>query len=220
MNYIDNYINALNNPPIELQTTWFEEINFISKIINNFNCKSIIEFGSGLRPLPELAKKFSESDFLGIDNDKQIYLKSNELTSKLNNLNYLNQDIFHLKNKYLCDFIFSTYNLIGSVDINQRYNLIKQKSEILKDTGFIVTITWNQNDFTTNFLKHYYYSIGLKIDQINSQFTKTDKHIFYRVSPYEIINLYKQNNISSNNIMYLGDLWVGILGQKNNDLSY
>lgn len=219
-NYFHEYMKAINNPLPELDNTFDEEIKYlkqhIEKIRKNNHQAEILEIGCGCaRPLESLAKEFPECNFTGTDISKKAITKTKRKIFNVKNITILTDDFRNTKLNKKYDFIYSTFNLIGSIKIKDRSLLIKKKKELSLPHTDIITITWNRDEYTTHFLKNYYKHIGCKIYKLDATKTKTNKGILYRVNIEEIKGLYEKNNLPSY-IKQVGNLWIAISTKKGN----
>ncbi len=179
--------------------------------------RRVLDVGCGAgRPLDKLASKYYSKDieFYGIDKSKNMILAALERGS-LDNVVLIQDDILRtvLKDN-LFDIVYSTYNTIGSIEPKEREEFIRQKICLAKPEGKILTFSWSQNEFTTEFLKKYYKHIGMGLKEINSEKAETEKGTVYRIHPHKIGKIYNDNSINVISTRDVGKLWTCAIGQK------
>jgi SAM-dependent methyltransferase len=214
--YFNNYLKAIDNPLEDSKKAFDDELNLFKKYVSKLPINSqIIDIGCGIaRPLDKICKIYSNYNFIGIDNNKKMIKEAKNRLHKLDNVNIIFKDIFNKDlDKDMFNLTYSTYNLIGSINNSKRNDLIKEKCRITKDNGYIITITWKTDNYTTEFLKKYYPYININIIKNNSLKTITDKGKFERVSVEEIKNLYTKNNIDIIEIKNIGKIWIAVVGR-------
>lgn len=216
-NYFQNYMKAIINPLPELRRTFDAEKDYLVKALqNNEECANVLDVGCGIgRPLYDLAKRFPSVQFFGIENDSKMLAEALRNTSGIMNINIKQANALNTKfpsNHF--SFTYSTFNLIGSIGLEQRIFLLKEKKRITKPGSHITTITWNKNDDTTEFLQKYYTAIGITIHDISNNRTITNKGTFYRFGKEELEETYNKAGLTNQQFIEIGDLWLAIEGEK------
>lgn len=218
--YFQEYINAIDHPMPELRKVFEAEKDCLSSIIKGINGEQVLDIGCGVRPLPGLAKKFTKTDFFGIDNDPNMLMEALRRTSHLPNVNikYGNMLSLPFRDCHF-DFVYSTFNVIGTIEEKQMPALIREMRRIAKCSARITTITWGRDEYTTSFLEKYYQSIRLRVNGIDEEKTITDKGSFRRISPESVMQLYNKNGIERIIVERLGEIWIAISGEVKDGIS-
>lgn len=149
------------------------------------------------------------------DNDKQMLNAAKERLKNINNVEILEDDALNLSfsdNSF--DLVYATYNLIGSLKKSERQKLIDEMKRVAKDNGKIINITWKDNKETTEFLKKYYPSIGIKVIKSDNFKTVTSKGTFARISKEELLEYYTSSNLKNIKFLDVGQVWIAIIGTK------
>ena len=216
-NYFQNYMEAILNPLPELKKTFDAEKDYFVKALQNTEeCANVLDVGCGIgRPLYHLAGKFPSVQFFGIENDHKMLAEALKTTSEIMNVNIKHADALNTKfpDDYF-SFTYSTFNLIGSIELDERISLLKEKKRITKPESQITTITWNKENDTTEFLMEYYSTIGITIYDIGNNRTVTNKGIFYRFGEKELRETYNKVGLTNQQLMEIGNLWIAIEGEK------
>lgn len=215
--YFDCIMKAVNEPLPELANTFSKEIAYLNELISykGFHEK-VLDMGCGFgRPLDAIAPCHPTTQFIGIDLDERMLIEARNRTGHISNVSILYNDALNtaFKDNYF-DFVYSTYNLIGSLNEEQREELIREKARLTMPTGLIATITWNQKKSTTDFLREYYPHNNLPIKSIDNTKTVFKHGTFERISPIIICNEYRKNSISPLCVEGIGDLWTAVVGLK------
>ncbi|MCK5629395.1 MAG: class I SAM-dependent methyltransferase [Nanoarchaeota archaeon] len=216
-NYFQNYMEAILNPLPELKRTFDAEKDYFIKALQNTEeCANVLDIGCGIgRPLYHLAGKFPSVQFFGIEDDSKMLAEALKRTSEFMNINIKYADALNTKfpDDYF-SFTYSTFNLIGSLKLDERISLLKEKKRITKPGSLIRTITWNKEDYTTEFLQKYYPTIGITIYDIGNNRTVTNKGTFYRFGGEELKETYNKAGLTNNQLVEIGNLWLAIEGEK------
>ncbi len=210
-NYFHNYLSAIDNPLPELKLTFQSEYKFFKRSLNpHFN---LLEIGCGAGRLLKMLAPLCERA-VGVDTEA-IMLDEAKKRCSAENIHLLRMDGLNLGfHDNLFDLTYSTYNLIGSLDQKNRQQLISEMARVTKKGGKVVNFTWRSNDATTNFLKEYYPSIGIRIIEINQAKTVTSKGTFERISKGELLHYYQFANLKEIEFLNIGPLWLVVIGHK------
>jgi SAM-dependent methyltransferase len=218
--YYHNYIQAVDHPLPELKETFERETGLLlTYVIETTEAGStIVDLGCGIgRPLIDLAFSYATREYFGIDNDPNMIRIAKRRRNRgnvryrinLSTQNFLESNI----DSAFSNLTYSTYNSIGHLTDIEKELLIKEKSRITRSEGHVITVTWNRDERTTEFLQKYYPHIGLKIIYSSENGTVTDQGSFDRVHPSRIMDLYKRFNIKPVDVQDLG-LWTAVIGRK------
>ncbi len=211
--YFKEYLRAIDNPLPEMEGTFKQEGEFITKLIKSSGAKKIVEFGCGAgRTLQNIAGNYPKNTFYGIDYDSKMVLEALRRTANLPNVNIKYGDIADTKfpNGFM-DMCFSTYNLVGDIPPRNLSDLMEEKRRILKQGGIALAITWKKD---LGFLRKYYESIGISISKINNNVTETSHGSFYRFSPDKLEKFFLSHGFISIERFDVGPAWYGVQGIK------
>jgi len=212
-NYAQNYFKAVQNPLPQLKKVFEVELNFLKSFITKES--KVVDFGCGIgRPARDLALYVKEIN--AFDNDDKVLEKAREYCKGINNILIENRNAFHTNypdNNF--DLVYATYNLIGSINKEDRLKLVKEMVRIGKLDSKIVNITWLDNNITTEFLKKYYPTIGIDVISINEHETVTSKGVFGRIAREELLKYYKQAKLRDIYFKELNPVWLAIIGTKH-----
>ena len=212
MSYFQNYLKAIDEPLPELKGAFDVELKLLKSLVNT---KSILlDIGCGVgRPTDKLARFVKK--IVAIDNDEQMLLEATSRCMDVDNVEIIKEDALNINfPDNIFDVVYATYNLIGSVNENDRQKLINEMRRVVKVGGLVVNFTWKTDDITTVFLKEYYSSIGIEVIGINNNKTITSKGEFARIPEAELEKYYKSaglKNVIFNNI---GSVWIAVIGKK------
>lgn len=212
--YFSNYLKAIDNPLPELKETFSAEIEILKKLCNLNSV--ILDVGSGAgRPAKDLAQYVRK--IIAIDND-DLMLEEAQLRCKgIKNLEIKKENAFNMSfQDNFFDLVYATYNLIGSINQNERQSLVNEMKRAANIGGLIINFTWRNDKFTTDFLKKYYPSIGIHIVEIDDNKTATSIGEFTRISKQELEDYYTNADIKNLKIIDVGSVWTAIIGEKNN----
>ena len=214
--YVQNYIQAVDNPLPELKNTYDRELELLKTYTDQQS--TILDVGCGAgRPANSLSE-FVEK-VVCIDKDDKMLQIAKERCKKTSNIEFLQDDARNLSfpdDTY--DLVFATYNLIGSLQKPDRPNLVEEMRRVAKNNAKIINITWKNNKDTTAFLEKYYPSIGIDIISIDKSKVITSKGTFERLSKEELKDYYTSANLKNIEFVSVGPVWTGIIGAKE-DLS-
>ncbi len=110
------------------------------------------------------------------------------------------------------DLTYATYNLIGSIPVKQRQDLVNEMARVTRKGGHVINITWKNDGQTTDFLRRYYPSIGIELLDIDEQRAVTSKGTFDRVSEVELRRYYQTSGITVADVLDVGPVWKAIVG--------
>ncbi len=210
--YVQNYIQAIENPLSELKNTFNKELEILKKNSNNNFVALDVGCGAG-RPADLLSRFFKE--IICIDNDKKMLDFAKERCRNIPNIKILEDNALNLNFlEKSFDLVYATYNLIGSLRKSDRQKLVNEMKRVVKDGSKIINITWKNNKKTTEFLKKYYPSIGIKVNESDNFKTTTSKGTFERVSKNELLEYYKSANLKNVEFVDVGPVWIAIIGTK------
>jgi SAM-dependent methyltransferase len=176
------YLKAIKNPMPELQDAFDREENVLNRFMHYGWINVILDVGCGVgRPLIKLAESYPGKLFVGIDNNPEILSIAKSSSRHLDNILFREADALKLPfDQNMFDMVYSSYNTIGSIDTQR---VLLEQHRVTKTGGSILNATWSTNNRTTEFLKKYYPSIGIKIIDMDNTGTNTDKGIFARINP-------------------------------------
>lgn len=210
--YVDNYLKAIENPLPELKETFAAELNFLKKNVNVNSLVLDVGCGAG-RPAKSLVPFVRR--IVAIDNDQKMLDLAVEKCKGVRNIEIKNGDALSmdfLDNTF--DLAYASYNLIGSLQKDERQKLFNEMNRVVKVGGKIINFTWKNNEATTKFLKNYYPSIGIDIIKIDDGKTITSKQEFDRLSKKELLKYYENVKLTSIKFFDIGSVWVAMVGVK------
>lgn len=210
--YVQNYIQAIENPLPELKNTFDKEIEILK---NNSEKNSVVlDVGCGAGRPADLLSKFVKK-IVCIDNDKKMLDFAKERCKDVENVEILEDDTLDISfSDKSFDLVYATYNLVGSLKKSERQKLINEMKRVAKDNTKIINLTWKDNRETTEFLKKYYPSIGIDIINSNESETITSKGTFERISKKELLEYYTSANLKNIQLLDVGSVWIAIIGIK------
>lgn len=210
--YVQNYIQAIENPLPELKDTFCKELEILK---NNSDKNSVVlDVGCGAGRPADLLSKFVKK-IVCIDNDKKMLDVAKERCKDIDNVEILDNDALDISfsdNSF--DLVYATYNLVGSLKKSERQNLIEEMKRVAKNNSKIINITWKDNIETTEFLKKYYPSIGINIIDSDESRTVTLKGTFERISKDELLEYYTSAKLKNIKFVDVGTVWIAIIGIK------
>jgi ubiquinone/menaquinone biosynthesis C-methylase UbiE len=210
--YVQNYIQAIDRPLPELEKTFEKELEVL-KIYSNLN-SIVLDVGCGAGRPADLFSKFVKK-IVCVDNDKKMILEARKRCEDFKNIEILEGDALNLNfpdNSF--DFVYATYNLIGSLKKDERQKHVDEMKRVAKPGDKIIDITWKGDKETTEFLKKYYPSIGIEIIESNDTKTITSKGTFERISGEELLGYYKSANLKDIKFVEVDPVWIAIIGTK------
>ncbi|MFH0955403.1 MAG: class I SAM-dependent methyltransferase [Candidatus Micrarchaeota archaeon] len=210
--YMANYLNAIGNPLPELAKTFEEELEFLKKQVTSRS--SLLDVGCGAaRPAVDAAAFVK--NLVGIDNDPRVLEVAVKRCENLPNARFIREDALNMGfTSKTFDVSFCTYNLIGTLKKSERQRLVNEMARVTRPLGKVINITWKQDKKTTEFLKKYYPSIGIKIFEIDESKTVTSKGTFERLSKKELQEYYSETNLADLAFLDIGPLWYAVVGSK------
>lgn len=211
-NYVQNYSKAVLSPLPLLKETYEAELNFLKSFVTKES--KVIDFGCGMgRPARDLAAYVKQ--LVAFDNVPEMLELAKKYCAGKENIILENQDALHTNyHDESFDFVYATYNLIGSVNKGSRLSLIKEMARVAKLGSSVVAITWQGNDSTTEFLKEYYPSIGIDVIAADIEKTITSKGVFARIDRNELLEYYNQAGLKDIEFKEIGPVWLAITGTK------
>lgn len=210
--YVQNYIQAIENPSPELKNTFDKELEILKK--NSDQNSIVLDVGCGAGRPADLLSRFVKK-IVCVDNDKKMLSVAKEKCKEIDNVKILEDNALNLSfsdNSF--DLVYATYNLIGSLKKSERQNLINEMKRVAKNNSKIINITWKDNKETTEFLKKYYSSIGIEIIYSDESKTVTSKGTFERISKNELLKYYTSANLKNIEFVEIGTVWIAIIGIK------
>ena len=226
--YFDGYIKAVTNPLPELKETFEKEMEFLARLIDKNDHQDFLDVGCGNgRTIFSLVSRIGEYYCYGFDINQRMIDEALKQKSKYDVrnqcggleislwLNFFAGDATHWNTceAERFDLVYSGYNLIGSVNEDERGNIISNKSYWCARKGQVITTGWKQDDETAKFLEKYYTSIGFKDINVSKEKSIVDGMTFYRVLLDEIVELYRANNLKNIEVHDIG-LWNAVVGRK------
>jgi ubiquinone/menaquinone biosynthesis C-methylase UbiE len=218
--YVKNYLKAIDHPLPLMKYTFEQEMELIGLYAAHTPLSGrVADLGCGAgRPIIDLAEMFPYKRFTGIDNDSHMLkIAKSRARSRVSNITFMQENFLEttIRNGDM-GCVYSTYNSIGHLNDIEKESLIKEKSRIACLNSPIITITWNRDKQTTEFLEEYYSYIGLRAIYSTDTGTVTDKGSFDRVDPQHISALYKKFCIETKEIRDIGAFVavIGIQGPK------
>ncbi len=210
--YVQNYIQVIENPLPELKNTFNKELETLN---NNSEKNSVVlDVGCGAGRPADLLSKFVKK-IVCIDNDKKMLDVAKERCKNIDNVEILEDDALDISfSDKSFDLVYATYNLIGSLKKSERQKLINEMKRVAKDNTKIINLTWKDNKETTEFLKKYYPSIGINIIGSDESKTDTSKGTFERISKKELLEYYTSANLKNIKFVDVGMVWIAIIGTK------
>lgn len=210
--YVHEYLLAIDHPLRSLGETFRAEYDFLLTQVSKGSL--VLDVGCGAaRPAKDIAPFVKEIACL--DNDKHMLQLAMQRSVGVPNIRFVFGEAIKTDfsdNTY--DFVYATYNLIGSISLSERFLLVQEMARVVKPNGKIFVATWKSDLQTTEFLKRYYPSIGITILNINEVRTETDKGIFDRISEDHLKEYFKSAGIVDSKTVELGPVWFGLLGTK------
>jgi len=229
--YFEKYLKAIDAPLPELKTTFYNEKKMLSEILMNRSRNSLemitaLDMGCGAgRTIISLIKNLKKGyySFYGVDNNPEMIEEARRRTIKDKDASW------RIRNKYVVEdvfsnnlilriepphVVFSSYNLIGSIEPEKRNKLITVKKTLSLSKAHIITTSWKQTPYVKKFLYEYYKNLGFNDVEIYKERSVVDGVSFYRVSIDEMVELYRDNNIRDIRVKDLG-LWNAIVGRNS-----
>ena len=209
--YFPNYLKAIENPPSKLRKTFESEVELLKKFMDSNS--DVLDVGCGAgRPAATLASEVNK--IVAIDISERMLAAAKKKVAGVENVEVRHMDAFSMSfpdNKF--NLVYATYNLIGSLSADKRGRLVKEMARVVKNDGIIITITWKTGKTTTDFLRNYYPSIGIEVEDISAEEVVTSKGKFARVSENEMESLYRNAGLVSE-FRNVGPLWKAAVGGK------
>ncbi len=210
--YSSSYLLAIKRPLPALQKTFKSEFRFLSAYCKN---KIVLDVGCGAgRPASKLSWLCKE--ITCIDNDYKMINIARERLKHIGNSKLTKGNATKLPfPNSLFDFVYATYNLLGSILPENREVVVREMARVCKPNGYIVNITWKRDLVTTNFLRQYYPSINIQIyEESDDDKTVTSHGIFYRLSKDVLRAYYFNNDLKNIRFVEIGPVWMAVIGQK------
>jgi len=213
--YIKEILKAINRPLPKLKKTFEAEFKLLLKYAKD---KKVLDVGCGSgRPADKLVKHCKE--IVGIDIDNQMVKKAKKALSKFKNAKIIKMDALSMSfQSNTFDFIYATYNVIGSRDeIQDKKKLIKEMQRVVKKQGIITVIYWKNNKPTTEFLKIYYPYVEGKsksIYRFTSRASYVGIGVFERPAPSSIEKLFRECGLKKVKTVDVGPVWRATIGTK------
>lgn len=211
-NYLYNYLMAIDKPLVELAKTFAAEFEFLRSQMKPNSI--VLDVGCGVgRPSKDLAPYCER--LVCMDNDKDMLLHAMSRCGSVKHLELVFGEAARMDfpaNTF--DVVFSTYNFIGTVERRDQKPIIDEMVRVAKKGGKVINTTWKNDDFTTDFLKRYYPSIGIDVLSISTSRTITSKGVFERLSNDELLQYYEGAGLKDVEFVEIGPVWVGVVGTK------
>lgn len=211
--YMEAYLKAIDNPPIELARAFQAEKQFLEKELGGSK-GIVIESGCGAgRTLAAISRTNPLIEFYGIDCDETMIFEALRRTSSLQNVNIKLGNALELPfpNRY-AQLSFSTYNLVGELSPDQIRKLLSEQARTTKKSGKVITMMWRTNDQTVDFLGDYYQSLGLSVIQHERNRTMTDKGTFGRIEVSELEEKFRLSGLTQIRSREIGPVWHAVEG--------
>lgn len=212
--YVQNYLHAIRNPLPEMRSAFEAELSLLERYAAN---GVVLDMGCGAGR-PAIALSACAKIVIGIDNDPRM-LAATLGTEYYRNLLLRFADA--LDTPFLdrtFDLTYATYNLIGSIPVEQRQGLVNEMARVTRKKGQVITITWKDDGQTTDFLRRYYPSIGIELLDIDGQRAVTSKGTFDKVPEVELRRYYRTSGIAVAEVLDVGPVWKAIVGHVSVDL--
>lgn len=210
--YVQNYIQAIENPLPELKATFDKELEVLKDYADENSV--VLDVGCGAGRPADLFSKFVKK-IICVDNDKKMLLVAKERCKDCDNVEILEDDALSLNfPESSFDLVYATYNLIGSIEKSERQKLVDEMKRVAKNGTKIINMTWKNSKETTDFIKKYYPAIGIEIIEANEKKTVTSKGVFERVSKEELLEYYTSADLNDIKFIEVGPVWTAIIGTK------
>ncbi len=210
--YVNNYIQAINNPLPELKDSFVRELELLKDSSDKDDI--VLDVGCGAGRPADLFSAFVRK-IICIDNDKNMLDLARQRCKNIDNIEIREGDALHMDfadDQF--DLVYATYNLIGSLPKSDRQQLVDEMVRVARTGARIINITWKDNRETTDFLLKYYPSIGIEVISASDSKTVTSKGTFFRVSRQELVDYYTNANIKNINFVDVGPVWIAVVGNK------
>lgn len=209
--YVNNYVKAIENPLPELKESFDAELSLLREYAKG---GLVLDVGCGAGRPADLLVSFSKK-VVCIDNDQKMIGLARQRLKNVNNTGVILADAKSIpfQDNYF-DVVYGTYNLLGSVNLQDKKLIMSEMNRVTKKGGHIINMTWKKDKFTTDFLRKYYPSIGIDVVKIDTNQTITSKGTFERLSTETIINLYKESKLLNIKEVPLGPVWVAVIGER------
>ena len=209
MDYVEEQIKAVENPLPEMKETLREELYFLKELVKG---KTILDVGCGNgRPADKLAEYCKE--LTCIDNEKRMIELAHKKLDGYDNVKVILMDALKMEfENEKFDFIYSTYNTVGSIE--DKNALMKELVKVIKPGGKIAIFTWKRDEITTEFMKKYYPSIGFVVREITDEKADLGKCVFERLDMKKLISLFEGYGLKDIKTQEIGPLWNVITGEK------
>jgi ubiquinone/menaquinone biosynthesis C-methylase UbiE len=210
--YVHEYLRAIDHPLRLLGETFRAEYDFLVAQLSKKNIVLDVGCGAG-RPSKDLAP-FCEK-IVCLDNDKEMLSFAMQRSAGVSNIafEFGEATAMDFPNDAF-DFVFATYNLIGSISSDERSRMVSEMFRVTKKGGKVFLVTWKDDSATTDFLKKYYPSIGISILSINNERTVTNKGTFDRISLNDLKKFLLDAGVKNIQEIELDPVWFGVLGVK------
>lgn len=214
IDYVENYIRAVNNPPQELAETFAEEQEFLQQ--QACGDDHVLALGvETLQSAATLTDCVSEVSCV-IWADKGVQYAREEF-SDVDGLTIRQEDPSNLPfDAAAFDLSFSTYNTLGSLPEDKKLPVLQEMTRTTRPEGRIINITWRRNNQTTQFLQNYYPAIGIDVERVTEQHAITEKGVFHRLGEEELSSLYKAAGLKNITLESVGLLWHAAVAIRPN----
>ncbi len=210
--YVQAYLNAIDNPKPELKACFNAEADLLIRCSGDN--KYVFDIGCGAgRTILNIADHVGK--IRGIDYNPAMINIAKKRCKKLGNVEIFQEDALKMKYKAEFDLSFTAYNMLGwDFDKRKRKEVIKNMASSVKEGGFIINITWKYDNFTTDFLKEYYPSIGIDVREVRGSKIFNSFGICDRISRDEFEDHYQSAGLRAINFVELGKLWLAAIGVR------
>ena len=210
--YVREYIKAIDKPLPELAETFEKELEFLKQHCDEDHV--VLDVGCGAaRPAINLSPYVKK--IYSIDNNQRMVDLALGRLGDAKNIEVRKENA--LKTGFpeeSFDFVYDTYNLLGSIEKEDRQKLINEMARVVKKGGKITNITWKDDDVTRDFLGRYYPAIGIQITRMNHYTTETSKGVFDRFRREELKEFYEKAGLKNIEFYDIGHVWMAIIGEK------
>ena len=210
--FVLNYLQAVAEPLPELKQSFDAELGLLKE-----HCSvrsSVLDVGCRAA-IPALHLAPHVKELVGVDKSPKMIEQALERCGHLQNARFVIDDPLNLSfTSKTFDVSFCTYNVIGTHKKSERQRLVNEMTRVTRPFGKVINISWKQDKKTTDFLKKYYPSIGIKIFEIDESKSITSKGTFDRLAKKEMAAYYKTAGLEQVEFVDVGPVWHAAIGIK------
>jgi ubiquinone/menaquinone biosynthesis C-methylase UbiE len=210
--YVREYIRAIDQPLPELAKTFDSELKFLKSYCSKDTL--VLDVGCGAaRPATTLAPFVKK--ITSIDHNQAMIDLATGRSEGIENIEIKKDDALDMSfGDESFDLVYDTYNLIGSLEKNERQKLVNEMTRVAKKGGKVMNIVWKDNVETTDFLRKYYPAIGIEVLNISEAGTITSKGTFDRFTRDELKEFHENAGLKNIQFTDVGPVWMAIVGEK------